>query len=139
MVGYTHRGTGKVFAAELAQGHFDRHATLALGSIAVRSMGGDCTSREALARGMADLPSWGTCSCDFMFWYWGSMGLFLALGPEEKRWLKWRAQVEAALMPNQGADGSWPSADRWSEEGGPVYATAINALTLETPVRCALR
>jgi hypothetical protein len=48
-----------------------------------------------------------------------------------------------ALTPNQkrsGTDGcqvgSWdPSVERWGFEGGRVYATAMNALTLETPSR----
>jgi hypothetical protein len=33
--------------------------------------------------------------------------------------------------PGSCTDGSWEPVDRWSCEGGRVYATAINALTLE--------
>ena len=33
--------------------------------------------------------------------------------------------------------GSWEPIDRWGGEGGRVYATAINALTLEVYYRYA--
>ena len=33
------------------------------------------------------------------------------------------------------ANGSWDPVDRWGFEGGRVYATAINALTLEVYYR----
>jgi hypothetical protein len=52
--------------------------------------------------------------------------------------------MKNALVPHQhtGKDGcrngSWnPEVDRWGFEGGRVYATAINALTLEVYYRYA--
>ncbi len=48
--------------------------------------------------------------------------------------------VEALVKPqnvrSSGCkNGSWEPVDRWSCEGGRVYATAINALTLEVYYR----
>ncbi len=52
--------------------------------------------------------------------------------------------MKAALLPNQKLakhgceNGSWdPSEDRWGFEGGRVYATAMNCLTLEVYYRYA--
>ena len=51
------------------------------------------------------------------------------------------AALRKALLPHQRAKdagcaaGSWEPVDRWGGEGGRVYATAINAMTLETTTR----
>ena len=48
-----------------------------------------------------------------------------------------------ALLPNQWRDrgicnnGSWDPVGCWTRKGGRVYATAINALTLEVYYRYA--
>lgn len=47
---------------------------------------------------------------------------------------------EGAPAPQRAKDAgcaadSWEPVDRWGGEGGRVYATAINALTLETATR----
>jgi len=59
-------------------------------------------------------------------------------------WRKWNEPMKNALVPNQQAakggcrNGSWdPEGDRWGFEGGRVYATALNALTLEVYYRYA--
>ena len=51
--------------------------------------------------------------------------------------------MKGAIVKNQNTgstgcrDGSWEPVSRWSCEGGRVYATAINALTLEVYFRYA--
>jgi len=79
-------------------------------------------------------PDW----TDYYYWYYGSLALFQYDGPKGPYWKKWEAHLKDALIPHQKtgkdgcANGSWTSEDeRWGFEGGRVYATAINALTLE--------
>jgi hypothetical protein len=65
--------------------------------------------------------------------YFGSLALHQYGGED---WARWFVPLRDALVKAQTADGSWPAAyDRWASYGGPVYATAISALILETPVR----
>ncbi len=94
-----------------------------------------------------DLPVWDEKgrNCDFDYWYWGTCALYRFDGPEsgrdQKYWKTWNQAAWNAIVKNQlrkdagCADGSWDPVDRWGYAGGRVYATAINALTLETPNR----
>jgi hypothetical protein len=80
---------------------------------------------------------------DFHYWHFASMALLG--GPPDPKSVrarrKWQAECVEALVDNQRLDksrhdyGSWDPVDPWSFAGGRVYATAINALTLETPWR----
>ena len=88
---------------------------------------------DLLAR---DRPQWGQTSNDFIYWHAGILALMTVDGGRGKRWDAWKEAALRALLPNQQAapgecrDGSWDPVDRWSTEGGRVYATAMNALTL---------
>jgi len=91
---------------------------------------------------LADLPEWKTHRMDFYYWYYASLALFQLDGPNGAHWRRWNAPMVAALVPHQRtgkdgcANGSWDiDEDRWAFEGGRVYATAINALTLEVYYR----
>lgn len=91
----------------------------------------------------ADLPERDAkgVKVDFYFWYAGSAALYL-LGGES--WKKWNAALQKALLEKQNRHpgdcrcGSWEPFDRWSQEGGRIYATALGALTLETYYRLPL-
>ncbi len=90
----------------------------------------------------ADLPVRKKNQIDFYYWYYGSLALFQQGGPDGPLWKQWSSALVDALLPNQksrddGCErGAWdPSVERWGFEGGRVYATATNALTLETPYR----
>lgn len=83
-----------------------------------------------------NLPTWndsGT-SVDFASWFAGTRALS-AYGDAEL-WQAWSGNVRRALVSHQRkyADGcgcgSWDPVDRWGVEGGRVYSTAVNALTL---------
>ena len=54
-------------------------------------------------------------------------------------WKTWNRAMVDALVDHQNTDGdkegSWEPVGRWCCKGGRVYATAINALTLETYYR----
>jgi hypothetical protein len=70
---------------------------------------------------------------DYYFWYYGTTALFQVGGP---RWQQWQAGLTHAIAeqqrPDGDAHGSWdPQHDPWGGQGGRVYATALQALTLE--------
>ena len=96
------------------------------------------TAADLLVR---DLPAWDGNKTDFYYWYYASIALFQMDGPSGPFWKAWNESMKNALVTNQrtGKDGcqngSWDPIDRWGFEGGRVYATAINALTLEVYYR----
>jgi hypothetical protein len=70
---------------------------------------------------------------DYYFWYYGTTALFQVGG---RRWKEWQAGLTHAVAeqqrPDGDAHGSWdPQHDPWGGQGGRVYATALQALTLE--------
>ncbi|MBI3272453.1 MAG: hypothetical protein HYZ53_25910 [Planctomycetes bacterium] len=94
-----------------------------------------------------DLPIWDKAkkTNDYYYWYYGSLALFQFDGPDShntgKYWGAWNERMKEALCGHQAgpkdgcAQGSWDADDRWGFEGGRVYATAINVLTLEVYYR----
>ena len=94
-----------------------------------------------------DLPavSKDKLSIDYYYWYYGTLALNQFDGPASpkkngKYWKAWDNALGDVLLPMQDdgktcAKGSWPTPDRWSLVGGPIYRTAINVLTLEVYYR----
>ncbi len=89
-------------------------------------------------------PVWEEGRIDFYYWYYASLALFQFDGPDGVKWRAWNENMKSALVKNQLAapagcrSGSWDPLDLWSRAGGGrVYATAINALTLEVYYRYA--
>jgi hypothetical protein len=91
---------------------------------------------------MGSLPKWDTSQkgvIDYYYWYYGTLAMFQYDGPDGSNWKKWNeAAIKNTLLPNQHLEkdgcpcGSWdPEVERWGDEGGRVYATAINVLSLE--------
>ncbi len=101
----------------------------------------------AMLLSAADLPSWDqeAKTNDYYYWYYGTLAMFHFDGPGSggsgHLWKPWNAAILDALVQHQKqaeagcAAGSWEADDRWGFEGGGVYATAINALTLEVYYR----
>lgn len=89
---------------------------------------------KALALVQAQPPRWDekAGTIDYYYWYYGTRALFLLGGDA---WREWKAAVVRELTSHQCTEGdgagSFPPADAWSNEGGRVYATAIDLLTLE--------
>ena len=86
-------------------------------------------------------PEWDATGSkvDFYYWYWGSLAMWQRGGAD---WLMWEKALHGALLGHQrlegtvcGVHGSWDPASPWGGEGGRVYATAINVLSLLTPER----
>ncbi len=111
--------------------------------------------RKGLNHLMEDLPKWQEGaerngrgnSIDYYYWYYGTLAVHLYAGLDSPnknhmdKWEKWAHSVKKALLDhsntaNQGhQEGSWDPLGRWSYAGGRVYATALNALTLEVYYR----
>ncbi len=142
--GYTHKGTGKVFVPGLNE-EYDHHETLTAMGISLRVLMGADREAPILTGGsdliLRDKPRWNGNGIDFYYWHTGTQALFLKGGTDNPRWKGWHEDLLAALLKSQrgAADGckagSWEPVDRWSGEGGRVYATALNALTLQTYYR----
>ena len=88
------------------------------------------------------LPVWADGGdIDFYYWYYGTLAMHQVGGP---RWDKWNADIKTAILDHQRTNkdedeyGSWDPVDPWSGEGGRVYATAINCLTMEVYYRYPL-
>jgi hypothetical protein len=87
-------------------------------------------------------------SIDYYYWYYGSLALNQFDGEDSPRhtgkyWGPWESATATTLLELQSAGedqcsrGGWLVPDRWCHYGGPVYATAINVLTLEVYYRFA--
>ncbi|MCB9932616.1 MAG: terpene cyclase/mutase family protein, partial [Planctomycetes bacterium] len=114
-----------------------------LNSPEIRSMAKACVEKGFL-------PEWKLEKLDFYYWYYASLALFQVGGSQ---WDQWEKAMATTLIDNQRGfsekdraaglvtpelldeHGSWDPVDAWGAAGGRVYATAINALTLETYYR----
>jgi prenyltransferase/squalene oxidase-like repeat protein len=85
-------------------------------------------------------------SVDYYYWYYGSLALNQFDGPDSpkhtgKFWEPWNKAMVASLLELQDRHeksctrGGWLVPDRWCYTGGPLYATALNVLTLEVYYR----
>ena len=88
---------------------------------------------------LAKTPKWSEeKGCiDYYYWYYGSYAMYQLGG---RNWDAWKTAVEDALVKNQSKNGcekgSWdPAIDPWGNNGGRVYATALNTLCLEVVYR----
>ncbi len=139
--GYETPGGGSSFLPR--PGEEDRFAPLpvmtAVG-VVCRVFTGERASEQAVRRGAAHLsaalPVWEPAQLNYYYWYYGSYAQFQVGGPA---WERWNEAILAALLPHQRrdgcADGSWDGLGEWCLAGGRVYATALNALTLQVVYR----
>jgi hypothetical protein len=145
-VGYTGAGTGRGLIPGRNEAWAD-HPTMTAIGIASRLFI-ENRKRDAALTGAGlltqDLPSWRPGQVDYYYWYSATLALFQADGPGGPAWKKWNEEMKTVLLSGQRnekhgcGNGSWdPSEDRWGSEGGRVYATAINCLTLEIYYRYA--
>ncbi|MBI4566398.1 MAG: terpene cyclase/mutase family protein [Planctomycetes bacterium] len=145
-VGYIHKGTGKVFVVGMNE-HFSHHEALSAIAVMSRIFMDRTKADPRITNGcdllLKDLPQWKDVEIDYYYWYYASLALFQYDGPSGPKWKAWNEKMKDALVKNQNMGsagckhGSWDPIDRWSGEGGRVYGTAINALTLEVYYRYA--
>jgi hypothetical protein len=142
--GYDRPGTGKVFIPGQNE-HFDHHEALTAISVMSRIFMGARKADPYVANGcdllLRDKPKFEGNLTDFYYWYYATLALFQFDGPEGPKWRSWNENMKTALVDHQNTSekgcrrGSWEPVDRWSCEGGRVYGTALNALTLEVYYR----
>lgn len=148
-VGYTSKGGVSVLGHE--QTAFNRGqlytppSLTAVGIMMRIFMSGkrkDTVIRNGAGLLTSNLPVWDTTQrgkIDYYYWFYSSYALNQYDGPKGSAWTIWNKSMKDVLSKHQRADGcaagSWDPIDRWSGEGGRVYATAINALTLEVYYR----
>lgn len=142
-VGYSLPGGGSSFLSS-NDGKFDPLPTMTGVAVLCRIFAGERRSADRIRLGGKVLsqsrPTWtkrkGLRKVNFYYWYYGTNSMFQLGGPN---WLEWNKSMQKALLPTQCIggveDGSWPPVGEWCLAGGRVYATAINALTLETYYR----
>lgn len=144
-VGYQSKGSVNVLPKSAG---FRLHAGMTALGMAAHLMHEGRASERKVAPGagllLDDPPSTAADARDYFYWYYGSLALFQLDGPDGRRWRKWNDALKAALLPTQNGDdrgcrrGSWEPDDYWSLQGGRVFATAINCLTLEVYYRYPL-
>jgi hypothetical protein len=145
-VGYTAKNTGKVYDAGKNE-RFTHHETLTAAGMVARIFMDKNGSDPRLSGGVQllvkDTPRADANEIDYAYWYFGSMALFQYDGPTGTSWKRWNEKMKDVVLKGQRAakegekSGSWEPVDRWSHAGGRVYATAMNALTLEVYYRYA--
>ncbi|MEW6027132.1 MAG: hypothetical protein AB1599_07555, partial [Planctomycetota bacterium] len=135
-VGYTTIGSIALMAYEDPNNVVVQPTLTAIGVMARRLIDknpNDPLFKLGLNQIAASRPVWDTAKpgiIDFDYWFFGSYCL------ENNRAL-WIEYAKNVLCENQRGKaggcrhGSWDPIDRWGGEGGRVYSTAINVLTLE--------
>ncbi len=137
--GYNAPGSGSAFMPALERaigGEMYRELpVMTAAAVASRIAAGEERTSEAIAAGaevlLGELPAWdgeGYQGVSFYYWYYGTLAMF-QLGGEG--WTTWNQALQEALVPTQRDDGSWDPLGEWAFVGGRVYATALNALSLE--------
>lgn len=80
---------------------------------------------------LAHLPAWEKDRIDSVYWYFGTYAMFQMGGGY---WAEWRVAI-STLVDHQRRDGnaagSWDPIGVWDEDGGRVFVTALNTLSLE--------
>ncbi len=133
-VGYTHKGTGKVFVPGVNE-QFNHHESLSAAALTCRVLNGVRTGKVVdgtLKLIEKDLPEADGNDRDFYYWHHATVALSHFKG---KRWETWKDRlIKETTAIQKGGDGcdagSWAPDDRWGIEGGRVFSTAINAFTL---------
>lgn len=136
-VGFDARGGSSPHADR----HYDPNETLSAVSLSIRLRGAQDPATPALASAIrrlsCDLPVWNETgsSVDFHYWHWGTRALARCRVSQAAVWGSWTGRVVPALAARQRTEagcarGSWDPVDKWGRNGGRIYATAMNALTL---------
>jgi hypothetical protein len=138
-VSYMRRGGGNARVRGGAERHTPNEGLTASGLWLRLELGEDRAHPpvSSAARRLGwNLPVWDGdgSGVDYGAWYSGTRALAAYGDPE--LWSVWSSRILRVLVSrqrrfNEGClAGSWDAADKWGAEGGRVYATAMNLLTL---------
>ena len=149
-VGYIEKGTVAVRTGEKIDPENIPPSMTAVG-VMVRIFIDKNTNDSRIKNGinliLSQLPEWDSDTLgviDYYYWFYATYCLNQYDGPNGPAWKKWNNSMKSVLLKSQKsssdghANGSWDAIDRWSEEVGRVYATAINVLTLEVYYRLGI-
>ncbi|RPH51247.1 MAG: hypothetical protein EHM91_01320 [Planctomycetota bacterium] len=137
---WTHETSYRRAGAGELESRFEKNEGLTASAVWLRlKMGADRSAPDVkgAARRLGwNLPCWNesATSVDYAAWFAGTRAL--ATYDDAALWNAWSANARRILISRQlkysdGCGcGSWAPVDRWGREGGRVYATAMNALTL---------
>ena len=93
--------------------------------------------QAAADRLVEQLPQWQPDRIDSVYWYFGTYAMFQMGGDH---WHAWNGAL-SMLTEHQRQDGnfagSWDPIGVWDQNGGRVFVTALNTLTLEASHRYA--
>ncbi|MDC3379018.1 terpene cyclase/mutase family protein [Planctomycetota bacterium] len=138
-VGYETPGGGSSYLGP-NDGKYDPVPCMTAVSVICRIFTGERRSEDAIRKGARvmseSMPSWTDVNnfrkVNYYYWYYGTYAMFQVGGD---KWSQWNDAMQESLLPRQRMggceDGSWDPVGEWCLAGGRVYATAINALTLE--------
>ncbi len=144
VTGYQTPGGGSSYLP-IQRGRFDEVPSMTAVALLGRAHAGLPIAATILDPGrkllLGSLPEWETPTevrnANFYYWFHAT-GALRALGTDAQ-WSRWRKSVRRALERQQRMggpeSGSWDPIGEWCIAGGRVYATAINALTLEQTER----
>jgi hypothetical protein len=141
-VGYETPGGGSAYLPQ-NEDKYDQVPVMSAVSVRSRLTAGESREERALSQGtrhlLGSLPTWPVGNdrqANFYYWHYGSEACFQMGG---QPWATWNEALQGALLPRQRRGGcvagSWDGRGEWCLAGGRVYATALNALTLETYYR----
>ncbi len=140
-VGYTARDNGPARPQELFDKFpAEKSESLTAAGVLMRYLCGATHDDEYVKKGtdlcMKCLPLWDEAAgtIDYYYWHYGTLAMARVGGDSRK---KWNEALRKALLDSQRMDktscrfGSWDAMDPWFNDGGRVYSTAINAMTLQ--------
>ena len=136
-VGYQHRGDyGSVMQG--INENYEKLPTMTSVAVICRIFCGQSRNDPKVKRSvelvMKNLPTWDSkgLKVDMYYWYYATYAMFQYGGTKWGEWNKAMKKVLIETQKRRGCiDGSWDPVGKWGMVGGRVYATAINALTLE--------
>jgi hypothetical protein len=97
----------------------------------------DMVRNQACLLVLEDPPEGAPESADYHYWYLGTLALLQCRGSGGEPQRGWLLGAVRLLEKGQNQDdkvcrlGSWEPTARWCPVGGRVYATALNALTIQ--------
>ncbi len=135
-VSYRDRGRGGS-SLRNRNDHFESNGTLTALATAIRMKRGfdreDPRIREAVRALSWNFPVWNRSrtTVDFTYWHGGTIAMDLAGEELRPAWMNRIRRLLGRYQEVRGCRaGSWNPVDKWGCEGGRIYATALNVLTL---------
>lgn len=147
--GYRQRGGPPTRSDEMmAKFPSDKCESLTAVGVLVRILAGHTPNDDEYIVKGADLikkkpPKWDidAGTIDFYYWQFGALAMFQMGDDDGSHWQSWIEPMKLAILEHQQTAasrddrGSWNPIDCWSADGGRVYSTAMNCMTLEAPWR----